>query len=71
MSTPMRTPVIAEPASYPEHDVWATELIRQVQRHMPDRGPFVLVLRGDGQGRLFIHGDGGAPVLIRLRACKP
>lgn len=45
---------------------WQAEVIRLVERCTPERRPFVIVLRGDGQGRLFVHGDGGAPSVVRI-----
>ncbi len=52
----------------PRQDQWQAEVIRLIERQLPDRGPFVIVVRGDGQGRLFLHGDGGAPAVVRIRA---
>ena len=45
---------------------WQAEVTRSIERLMSEQRPFVIVLRGDGQGRVFVHGDGGAPAMVRL-----
>ncbi len=47
---------------------WQTEVIRQIERNLPARGPSVIVLRFDGAGRVYVHGDGGPPAVVRIRS---